>query len=111
MKRFPAIIACFGFLGSMAFMPSFGQEPDAGNVWPQFRGPSGRGVALGDKELPLRFGPSKGVLWKTPLPGGVSSPCVWKDHIFLTGFDEIKKSLEVLCIGRPVWNPECVDKP
>ncbi len=72
--------------------------------WPQFRGPSGTGVA-DDGKLPIHFGPKKNVFWKLDLPPGHSSPCVWDDRVFLTGFSDGK--LETLCIdrqaGRVLW--------
>jgi outer membrane protein assembly factor BamB len=74
-----------------------GQEPPR---WPQFRGPEGRAVYVDAKPLPLHFGPDKNVLWKTPLPAGVSSPCIWGERIFLTGYDAKSKKLETLCLDR-----------
>lgn len=68
----------------------------AQNSWPQFRGPNGSGVADGD--MPVHFGPSTNLLWKTDLPPGHSSPCVWGGRIFLTGFTDGK--LETLCLDR-----------
>ena len=68
--------------------------------WPQFRGPNGSGIALDSKKLPVEFGTDKNILWKTPLPSGHSSPCVWDDRIFLTGFDKASKKLETLCLDR-----------
>src|SRR6266545_3619279 len=73
---------------------------DAPARWPQFRGPQGRPIAEGAKPLPVHFGPGKHVLWKTPLPLGYSSPCIWDDHIFLTGFDAKAQKLETLCLDR-----------
>jgi outer membrane protein assembly factor BamB len=74
--------------------------------WPQFRGPNGAGVAASDEKLPVDFGPAKYV-WRTPLPQGLSSPCVWGDWIFLTGHDQETNQLETLCIdgrtGRLRW--------
>jgi outer membrane protein assembly factor BamB len=67
--------------------------------WPQFRGPGGRAVAE-DGHYPIEFGPEKNLLWKTPLPSGHSSPCVWEERIFVTGFDEQKGELETLCLER-----------
>jgi outer membrane protein assembly factor BamB len=57
--------------------------------WPQFRGPNSSGVAEQDKP-PIEFGPETNLLWKAPVPGGLSSPCVWGDHIFLTAAAEGK---------------------
>src|SRR4026207_2244586 len=52
--------------------------------WPQWRGPSGRGVS-GAPDYPAQWGPQTNVAWKTPVPGrGHSSPVVWGDRIFLT---------------------------
>jgi outer membrane protein assembly factor BamB len=69
-------------------------------AWPQFRGSNAAGVSGEDKPLPVDFGPSKNCLWKTALPIGHSSPCIWEDRIFLTSFDTAVKKLETLCINR-----------
>lgn len=75
----------------------------AGN-WPQFRGPNASGVAL-DSDMPVHFGPQSNVLWKTELPGGHSSPVIWVDKVFLTGFAD--DELQTLCLnrvdGRVLW--------
>ncbi len=68
--------------------------------WPQFRGPQGGGIASGASKLPVHFGLQQNVLWKTPLPQGASSPCVWGKFIFLTGFDKDANKLETLCLDR-----------
>jgi outer membrane protein assembly factor BamB len=67
--------------------------------WPQFRGPNGSGVAE-DARPPVHFGAETNLLWKTALPPGHSSPCVWGDRIFLTAFDGEAKKLETLCLDR-----------
>lgn len=55
-------------------------EPD----WAAFRGPSGMGVSS-TKGLPVTWGSSENIAWKTPLPGpGASSPIVFGDRIYLT---------------------------
>src|SRR5262245_55350061 len=79
--------------------PLAGQEALAAR-WPQFRGPDGSAVAADAKPLPAEFGPEKNVLWKVALPEGVSSPCVWGERIFLTGFDPKAQKLETLCLDR-----------
>lgn len=81
--------------------------------WPQFRGPAGSGI--GDEtSLPSEFGPGKNVGWKTPLPSGHGSPCIWGDRIFVTSFTPEKKLLEVIAIdrkyGKIVWR-KSVDAP
>jgi outer membrane protein assembly factor BamB len=65
--------------------------------WGQFRG-SHAGVSLEKKTLPVTFGGEKNVLWKTAVPHGHSSPCIWGDRIFLTGVEF--NNLETLCIDR-----------
>jgi len=66
-------------LFSMAFAAA-----DAGENWPQLRGPASLGIDDGDK-LPDRWSATENVAWKTDLPGrGWSSPIVWGDRVFLT---------------------------
>jgi outer membrane protein assembly factor BamB len=58
----------------------------SGENWPQFRGPESRGVST-ETGLPVKWGASENVRWKTTLPGpGHSSPIVWGNRIFLTAF-------------------------
>ena len=75
--------------------------------WPQFRGINARGVSE-TTGLPVEFGPSRNVLWKTALPPGHSSPVLSADRIFLTAFDE--KALYVISLdrstGRILWRRE-----
>jgi outer membrane protein assembly factor BamB len=93
MASFRAIVACAG----LALAPV---EADSNARWPQFRGPNAIGVAANGMKLPTDFGPAKNVIWKTPLPLGHSSFCIWDDRIFLTGFDPAAKKLETLCLDR-----------
>lgn len=52
--------------------------------WPQFRGPSGSGIADG-KDIPLEWSAKQNVLWSIDVPGrGWSSPVVWRNKVFLT---------------------------
>lgn len=46
----------------------------------------------------MHFGPATNLLWKTALPPGNSSPCIWNNRIFLTGLE--KGKLETLCVDR-----------
>jgi outer membrane protein assembly factor BamB len=77
------------------------------NIWPNFRGSNCSGVASPDQDPPITFGPDKNVLWKIALPGGHSSPCVWGDRIFISGYQEEGKLLKMLCIdsknGKIKW--------
>src|SRR5688572_13633366 len=82
----------------LVFTPSAVFAQEGPPRWPQFRGVGGRAVAQEDKPLPAEFGPAKNVRWKTPLPSGLSSPCVWGDVIFITGYEAKEKKLETLCL-------------
>ena len=59
-------------------------SPDAPGEWARFRGPNGSGVAEVSR-LPVEFGPSRNLMWKTDLPTGYSSPIISGNRIFLTG--------------------------
>ena len=67
----------------------------AGN-WPRFRGPNGSGVSESGS-FPAVFGPETNVVWKTKLPTGHSSPCIWDDRIILTGYDG-ENLLTIVCL-------------
>ena len=54
------------------------------NDWPQFRGPSGNGLAA-EANFPLDWSSEKNLAWTAELPGGGwSSPVVVADRLFLT---------------------------
>lgn len=72
--------------------------------WSQFRGPGGQGAAGDQAKLPVEFSPSKNVLWKTPLPLGHSSPCVWGDRVFVTAAKSEERRLITLCLDRQTGN-------
>ncbi len=88
---------------------SFGSHAAEAN-WPQFRGPGGLGVAATDAPPPVSFGPGTNVAWRIALPSGNSSPIVWGQRIFLTGFAEGK--LLTLALdrdsGRELWRRDVV---
>jgi len=86
------LASCFALLASVG-----GLAVQGAPSWPQFRGPNGQGVAEGDRP-PTEFGAGTNLLWKIEVPGGVSSPCVWDDQIFLTAFSAGK--LETLALDR-----------
>ena len=67
-------------------------------VWPQFRGPGGLGIAPDDQAYPTKLDMSRNLLWKTEVPRGHSSPCIWGDRIFITA--RSGKNLETICIAR-----------
>jgi outer membrane protein assembly factor BamB len=73
------------FLFLVATLPTLHAASD----WPQFRGPNCAGVSK-DGKPPVHFGASSNVLWKAPVPPGVSSPCVVNGRVFVTGFEDGK---------------------
>lgn len=88
--------------------------PAARADWPQFRGPTGQGIATATN-LPSEWGPDKNVVWKQAIPGlGWSSPIVLGDKIFLTTAVPVEnskdQSLRALCLdaktGKILWNVE-----
>jgi outer membrane protein assembly factor BamB len=66
--------------------------------WPQYRGRDGAGIA--DGAAPVEFGPKQNLLWTATVKSGHSSPSIWGDRIFLTGFDAASKELEVAAFDR-----------
>ena len=85
--------------------------------WPEFRGPSGQGHAVG-VEVPLTWGPSKNVAWQVGVPGKAwSSPVVVGERIFVTTAVETDKGLSLralgvgLSAGEVVWDQEIFSKP
>lgn len=77
-------------------------------VWPQFHGPAGGGHPLIDRPLPEAITPETGVVWKTPLPPGHSSPVIDGDRIYLTA--EREDCLLTMAIdratGEVLWERE-----
>lgn len=92
-------------IAAAILMPLHVANAQSGSNWGQFRGPGGLGVGAEGQKLPTEFSASKNLAWKTPISKGHSSPCVWGDRIFLTGFSDDK--LETICIhkdtGKILW--------
>jgi outer membrane protein assembly factor BamB len=84
-----------------------------GLEWPQFRGPTGEGIAP-DHGAPVHWSETENIAWKTRLPGqGWSSPVVDGDETWVTAATESGKSLRVICCdtrtGRIVRNIKVFD--
>jgi outer membrane protein assembly factor BamB len=68
--------------------------------WPAFRGPNGDGISS-EKNVPLKWGPTENIRWKTPLPApGNSSPIVSQGRVFLTCATDQGKSRGLYCFDR-----------
>ena len=74
--------------------------PRAGENWPQFRGPTGQGVADATG-LPVKWSETENVKWKTPLKGKAwSSPVVWGAQIWVTTATEDGRQLGAIAVDR-----------
>lgn len=76
----------------------------AGENWPQWRGPNNDGHAEATN-IPAEFDADTNILWKAPLPGpGASTPCIWGDKIFLTAQEGEKLVLlSFNTQGKQLW--------
>lgn len=80
-------------------VPRFQGSVPARLTWPQFRGPTGIGLAPA-REVPQTWNRLKNLLWHVPLPGtGASSPCVWGDWLFLTASLDRGENVVLLCLN------------
>jgi outer membrane protein assembly factor BamB len=71
---------------------------NAGDNWPQFRGPAGNGMSDATG-LPTTFSETENVRWKTPIHDkGWSSPVVWGNQIWLTTALEDGKQMFAVCV-------------
>jgi len=83
--------------------------------WSRFRGPNGTGVSDATN-LPVEFGPEKGVVWKTALPPGHSSPVLARERIYITSHTPLdpknKTNYQLFVIaldrktGKELWRRE-----
>jgi outer membrane protein assembly factor BamB len=71
--------------------PSSGTQ---GRNWPQWRGPTGTGVAPHGNP-PVEWSESKNIRWKVELPGrGHASPIVWGDRVYVQTAIKTEKKVE-----------------
>ncbi|MFC1607833.1 PQQ-binding-like beta-propeller repeat protein [Candidatus Latescibacterota bacterium] len=107
MKKLITLPCLMMIMAISIIRPIYPQIPDK-NTWPEFRGKNCSGLARPDQPPPIDLVSTDNLLWKTPLLNGESSPCIWGDRIFLTGFDKEKKQLQVMCYdrtdGKLIWN-------
>lgn len=75
--------------------------------WPTFRGVNSSGISP-DKDLIDDFGPDRGVIWKTELPPGHSSPVLVGGRIYLTGHEQKRLYTFALerATGKIIWRRE-----
>lgn len=73
----------------------------AAEDWPEFRGPTGQGIATA-KNVPVHWNATSNVVWKAAIPGeGWSSPVLVNGKIYLTAAvtDSTNISLRALCVN------------
>src|SRR5262245_25934809 len=78
-----------------------------GADWSRFRGPNGTGTSS-DKNIPVQFSATDGVLWKVELPGvGNGSPIVAGGKLYLQSATADGKERILVCLdaasGKPKW--------
>lgn len=90
----------------------FSHRGRAATDWPEFRGPTAQGLAVA-KQVPVHWGSSSNIVWKTELPGeGWSSPVIVAGKIYLTTAITTggAVSLRALALdaksGKLLWNQE-----
>ena len=79
--------------------------------WPQFRGPTGDGIAKQGSNPPTNWSESEHVRWRTEIPGKAwSSPVAWGNAIFVTTATEDGLSMSAVALDRKSgavrWNKE-----
>jgi outer membrane protein assembly factor BamB len=85
---------------TFGFALALSQLSIAAENWPQFRGPTGDGIAPGSG-FPTEWSETKNVLWKTPIHDkGWSSPVIWGEQIWLTTAKEDGTELFAVCLNR-----------
>jgi len=79
-------------------------QDEAQARWPQFLGPTGS-PRTEAQPATLTFDLEDDLLWRTQLPQGASSPCIWDDRIFLTGHEDGRLIMLALSrqTGAELW--------
>ena len=76
-------------------------EPTLKDQWPEFRGPNGNGIVVGERGLPTTWSEEKNIAWKTKIDGKAwSSPVVWDEQIWITNSSADGKLMEGICINK-----------
>ncbi len=97
-KRFTRVVA----LAAVSIVCTHG----AAQEWTRFRGPNGSGVSDA-KTVPVKWTDSE-INWKAKLPGGgISSPVVWGEKVFVSAAEVDKGRRHLLCLdaktGKECW--------
>lgn len=111
MPRFALPSLAFAIL--VAAFPvslSLGNDVDTYR-WPEFRGPSGDGIAVDAAVPPTRWSESENVVWKRETEGrGWSSPVVWEGTAWITAATDDGRSMWAVAIdltdGSELWRTD-----
>ena len=69
------------------------------STWPEFRGPTGQGIAPAAAKVPLHWSEDKNVAWKTPIHGRAwSSPVSDGERIWVSTATEKGTELSGVCV-------------
>lgn len=98
LSKIATVVAC-----ALLYNPGICRSVSQVVAWRRFRGMEGSGVSMGT--FPTHFSPETNLLWKTAVPAGHSSPCIWEKQIFLTGYSDGKLCVFALnrFTGRQLW--------
>jgi outer membrane protein assembly factor BamB len=106
VQKFPFLL--IASLAGLTASLAVGAQAEAPS-WPQFRGPTGQGLA--DGPGPLKWSPGAGIAWKIELPArGWSSPVIVAGKLVLTGArkDGEKTILSAFALdvasGKNLWS-------
>src|SRR5690606_3067340 len=81
-RKGPCMIGRSAFL--IVFLAATSAAAAVLGDWPEFRGPTGQGIAEGASP-PVEWGLDHNIVWKRALPGlGWSSPVLYDGAIYLT---------------------------
>jgi len=89
-------------LGGAALLLAGGSRSEAasGQYWANWRGPNFNGSSE-EKGLPVRFSPTEGLRWTTPMPGpSAATPIIWDNSVFVSSVDAEAKQLVAMCVDR-----------
>ncbi len=78
----------------------------AGDDWPQFRGPNSVGVSLTARSLPVDFSDTQNVAWRQSVGDGVGGAVVAAGRVFVSGMtaaDTVSLFAFDLKTGDPLW--------
>ena len=93
------VLGCW-FVGTWLAMLVLAAQGLAAAPWPEFRGPTGDGVST-DRNLTVEWSESRGVAWKTAIPGKAwSSPVIWDDLVWLSNATEDGTRLSAVAVAR-----------